>query len=171
MARWMSIVLRLVLPVLCAGGCAEDRTPAAPETDVDRHGLLWDLTDDAYDDLPVDELAAAEAAVTACQQPLGGTDQRVQANQIRAFYKHPVRAVLPADFMPPCPSQGCGGELYAPGFFDVADDDACGWNRSAMLAHAILKCVATHLHQAAVDSSRELPFDSRMRLIGRARFA
>ena len=159
MARWMSIVCAVVLVASGVAGCTEEQTSAGPAVDVDRHGLLQDLSDDAYDDLPEEERRAAEAAVAACQQPLAGSDQRVAASQVRAFYKHPVNSVLP------------GGELHAPGFFGGYDDHPCDWGRSAMLAHAILKCVATHLHQAAIDSSRELTFDSRMRLIGRARFA
>ncbi|MBI5491122.1 MAG: hypothetical protein HY905_27570 [Deltaproteobacteria bacterium] len=137
MARWLSIVAGVVL-VACAFGCAEDGSRPAPEIAADRHGLLQDLSDTEYNHLPEDERVAVEAAAVACEHPLNGFPPGVfLADDIRAFYKHPVSAVMP------------GGELHNMDFFSAEDEDPCGWMHSAMLAHGVLKCVATNLHQAS----------------------
>lgn len=156
--------------------CSAD---SPPEPQQWTGAFLGTMPPSDIDDLPEAEETAVREASKKCLQPLpddnpadGPLWTGLTEADLNLYYSDPPYALSVGDDMY---AGGPLGRYGAPFWRDpttgLEDEYPCDWNRSAMIQHAVVKCLAQRYHQAAFDPSLALPFESRERLIGRARFS
>jgi hypothetical protein len=176
MREWRIVGLWIALSVFMVA-CSAD---PAPEPGQRTAPVVESIVPPDLTGLPAAEWDAVGEAAIACRQPLpdaSASDGKLwtglTVSDLRDYYAFPPSAVDPGwdCRLPSGPLGRCDAPFYRDPATGAVDGAPCGWNHSAMIQHAVVKCLAQRYQQAAFDPARALSFESRARLIGRARFS